>query len=1113
MVEFQEQRAEYARHYHAQGHDPEQALKEQAARGKPVPNAPVYLESGTTGRAPVFGGKGAEVMGLGGEYDRSRFLAAVDGRYHLGGGALTDVNYKASRKTRTSKKTPYDFGEFVISAGKSWSIAIGMARTALERALLKGIVDQAITRAVEHMESLARVRVTRDGVTRWEAPVGVQYADFDHAHNRRGDSHCHRHIALMRHAMCRDGRIRTLDMSIFMQAQYEIDAVLKTELTRLACEAGYELEMTANGPELRRVPKKLREACSTGTQEIAAFLKLQGVDFERATHNQKAWANSKTKLAKVKFDEQHLENITREKFASAGFDYDTFDVAPERASYSVPPERSAREAVALALEEFHERSDVVRSRYALSFAAARYRGWAGDIAELATEIDRLFERGYLVQRGDGTGLAAKSGAKLTSQFAIERERSAVELYKRGVGKGQPVGDTATLRRVVEELEFDICVKRGDAAATLSAGQVAMIESALQSPDRVVVCEGDPGTGKTTGMSAVYRVAHQAGWQCLGLAPSDQARDALSAAGVKCETVQFATRSDAFWEQVDAKTVIIVDEAGMVDAADMRKLLVMAEKRGARVQLVGDRKQLQSVGAGTPFARIASCAKKLGTLVELTEMNRARTVENKALHLLSRDDQVRALQKLMQPSVAAGDQVVLRDELRSGRRVTLLDVTGRDGTVRAALDISAVSCPQVASWPRGDLLKVNSIQGDRLELSGPGATSAMVTLEEGGPAGRVWSNSSAAARYDYLARQYAELVPKERFCTPIIVDTNADLAALTAAIRAKLSIAGVFEVRTFESRHLEVAQHLTSTTYAEGDCIRINSKGEGFAKGEVLRVLYVERDRLRVLAADGREKTFIPSRDGLRASLGEAETCRLGVGDFVRFTAKWPDADIRNGDRGVITAIDGLGSATVDIVDWEGVKRGTRELELGKGLVALRAGYVATVHALQGGTMNRGFYLAGSTSRNAFLVGATRFRDGFTLVADAGTKKRLEALALRVRRDQHKEPALPTAEDVARRFHRPAVNAAWPADRSRLFGADGRARFVAFPSKAEMTDDTMRYFLREAKRIHGDRCLIDGRPEFVALARRVALENPDLCISVYQRKLRELPRNGAAALGA
>ncbi|MBA2723031.1 MAG: AAA family ATPase [Methylibium sp.] len=1109
MVEFQEQRAEYARRYHAQGHDAEEAANEHAARAKPVPKAQVYLESGTTGRAPVFGGKGAAVMGLAGDYDRVRFLAAVVGRYQLDGSTLTDVNYKASRKTRTSKKTPYDFGEFVISAGKSWSIAIGMARTALERALLKGIVDQAITRAVEHMESLARVRVTRDGVTRWEAPVGVQYADFDHAHNRRGDSHCHRHIAVMRHAMCRDGRIRTLDMSIFMQAQYEIDAVLKTELTRLACEAGYEIEMTAHGPELRRVPKKLREACSTGTQEIAAFLELQGVDFERATHDQKAWANSKTKLAKVKFDEQHLENITRQKFASAGFDYDAFDVAPERASYPVPPAHSARDAVALALEELHERSDVVRSRYALSFAAARYRGWAGDIAELTAEIDHLFERGYLVQRGDGTGLAAQGGAKLTSQFAIERERSAVDLYKRSVGKGQAIDDAATLRRVIEELERDIRAKTGDARARLSDGQVAMIQSALLSPDRIVVCEGDPGTGKTTGMSAVNRVAHEAGWQCLGLAPSDQARDALTAAGVQSETVQFAIRSDAFWEQVDGKTVLIIDEAGMVDAADMRELLVAAEKRGARVQLVGDRKQLQSVGAGTPFARIASCAKKLGTLVELTEMNRARTVQNKALHVLSRDDQVRALQKLMQPSVAAGDRVALRHELRNGGRVTVVDVVGRDGAVRTALDINAASWLQVASWPCGGLLKVTSVQGDRLELSGPGSTRAMLILEDGGPAGRVWSNSSAAARYDFVARRYAELAPKERFCTPIIVDTNADLGGLTAAIRAKLNIAGVFEVRTFESRHLEVAQHLTSTSYEVGDCIRINSKGEGFAKDEVLTVLLVERDRLRVLTADGREKTFIPSRDGLRASLGEAETCRLGVGDFVRFTAKWSDADIRNGDRGVITAIDVLGSATVEVIDWDGVKRGTRELELGKGLVALRAGYAATVHALQGGTMNRGFYLAGSTSRNAFLVGATRFRDGFTLVADIGTKKRLEALAVRVQRYQHKEPALPTAEDIARRFRRPAVNAAWPADRSQLFGVDGRARFVAFPAQAELTEETMRYFLREAKRIHGDRCLLDGQPEFVELACRVALENPD-GIAVCERRPQALRRSRVAA---
>lgn len=1091
MVEFQEQSAGYAARYHGQGHDAKAALQEEADRqaGK------VYLESGTLGRAPVFDGNGRAAMGMAGDYARTRFLAAVDGVYKIDG-VNVDVNNKKSRQTGTSKKNPYDFGEFVVSANKSWSIAIGMAK-GNERVLLEGILQESMNDAFRHMESLMRVRVTENGVTRWERPVGVVAARFDHAHNRRGDSHRHEHWALMRHAMCQDGKIRTLDMSICMQAQHEIDAVLKTSFARRAAAAGYQLEMTANGPELALAPLALREAMSNGTSEIEAFLKKHGIDFDQASHDQKSWANAMTKMAKVQFSEEHIERITREKFAAAGFDYDAFSTAPEREGYTLKATTDARKAIALALEDIHERKDVIQSRYVLSLTAARYSEWSLSVDEISKEIDHLVATGYLVFRGEGTGLASRGAGKMTSQFAIERERSAVELYKRGIEKSQAITDAAGAQRVIEAIEQDIRQKTGIADARLSAGQVAMIQTALLSVDRVTVTEGDPGTGKTTGMQAVKNAAEAAGWTCVGFAPSDQARDALTSSGVKSETVQFATRSDAFWEQIDNRTIIIIDEAGMVDAGEMRTLLQKAEQKGARVQLVGDRKQLQSVGAGMAYARIATYAKTRGALVELTEMNRARTVDNKSMHMLSRDDQLASLQKLMQPGIARKDSVTLRDVAQAdGTSKTFIDVTGHDGRPRASIELDAQKSAALASLPRGQVYKVDAVNRTTvtLQVSDNGGVVDLVMVD-GGPAGKVWSNTSAVARYDYLARRYTELAPEEAYRTPIIVDTNVDLAGVTEAIRKKLNIESIYEVQTFESRNMEIAKHMSSTSYEVGDCIKINQKGDGFSKGELLTVLAVERDKVRVRAQDGKERDFIPSQHGMRATLGEVETCKLGVGDFVRFTAKWAEVGVRNGDRGVIRAIDKTGKATVDIIDWDGVKRETKELELGKGPVGIRAGYAATVHALQGGTMDAGFYLASNTSRNSWLVAATRFRYGFELIADVNTKKTLEALAIRAQTHQHKESALPSREDIAHQARKPMVNAAWPADRTQLVDADGRIRFMPYPVQVEMTRANVAVFLQEAKQMHGSEVLIDGGPRFVEMAKEVAASRPDLGVTV------------------
>ncbi len=56
-------------------------------------------------------------------------------------------------------------------------------------------------------------------------------------------------------------------------------------------------------------------------------------------------------------------------------------------------------------------------------------------------------------------------------------------------------------------------------------------------------------------------------------------------------------------KLDKKTVLIVDEAGMLSTHDMRLLLKTAEKTGATVIAVGDTRQLSPIGPGGPFQRI------------------------------------------------------------------------------------------------------------------------------------------------------------------------------------------------------------------------------------------------------------------------------------------------------------------------------------------------------------------------------------------------------------------------------------------------------------------------------------------------------------------------------
>ena len=51
-------------------------------------------------------------------------------------------------------------------------------------------------------------------------------------------------------------------------------------------------------------------------------------------------------------------------------------------------------------------------------------------------------------------------------------------------------------------------------------------------------------------------------------------------------------------------LVVVDEASMVGSRDMAELLRLAAKHGDKVVLVGDQNQIQAIGAGRPFDRLA-----------------------------------------------------------------------------------------------------------------------------------------------------------------------------------------------------------------------------------------------------------------------------------------------------------------------------------------------------------------------------------------------------------------------------------------------------------------------------------------------------------------------------
>ncbi len=149
-------------------------------------------------------------------------------------------------------------------------------------------------------------------------------------------------------------------------------------------------------------------------------------------------------------------------------------------------------------------------------------------------------------------------------------------------------------------------------------------SAVAGADRLVVVVGPAGAGKTNMLEAAVRDLHHQHRHVLGLAPTAQAAAVLhDDTGADCDTVakllyeldqHDSTRP---WPIPPAGATILVDEAAMLNTADLYRLVVHTEQRRWRLALVGDFHQLQPVGRGGMFNELCDTTRS----IELEELHR------------------------------------------------------------------------------------------------------------------------------------------------------------------------------------------------------------------------------------------------------------------------------------------------------------------------------------------------------------------------------------------------------------------------------------------------------------------------------------------------------------
>ncbi|MGB9113299.1 MAG: AAA family ATPase [Acidimicrobiales bacterium] len=211
---------------------------------------------------------------------------------------------------------------------------------------------------------------------------------------------------------------------------------------------------------------------------------------------------------------------------------------------------------------------------------------------------------------------------------IALERKGLRAY--GEGRSAVVGIVP--RELVEQVFSD------ERFARLSDEQRRFVESLTTSGMRIQAGVGAAGSGKTTALEAAVACWQAAAYRVLGTAVGGTQAVVLSEeTGVECRTVasviaRHVDHGDT--SIIDARTVVLVDEASLLSTKDFVALAKAVDERGATLRLVGDPAQHSAVAAGGMFRHLVE--RHPEEVPQLSHLYRQRGPEMEQVRLANKE---------------------------------------------------------------------------------------------------------------------------------------------------------------------------------------------------------------------------------------------------------------------------------------------------------------------------------------------------------------------------------------------------------------------------------------------------------------------------------------------
>lgn len=558
-------------------------------------------------------GRGANGLGLRGKVERHELQQLFAG-YAPRGGALVQ---NAGHKTRSVGL------DLTLSFPKSVSVLWAVAPYAVRREV-EAAAREAVAAVVDYLESTAAITRRGRGGQRHER-AGLAAAVFQHCASREGEVQLHYHTVVVNVGLRPDGTTGALEMRPFFHHKMAAGAVGRAAMAAaLERRLGLVIQRDGDFFQVAGIPPALLRALSTRRQQILEHLGEIG----RSSAAAASVANLATRAVKGEVARREVIHHCRQTASQYGFGPGEVDRLLNRQRRRV--------------------DSVAEGQRILQAAAMRLTASASHFT--AFDLVR-----YAAIEAQGRGMTADQVRAVVAQ-ALEASPEFVPL---GSWREQEQFTTRAMLGVERTMLTTVESWRNDSQHRVAAGAVerviqsrpTLLEEQRQAirqltgaAGRLQVLTGLAGTGKTYTLDTCREIWDQAGYRVVGAALAGKAaRELERGAGIESDTLamrlrQFeraeaaangavasrrgavATRSPG---GLDARTIVVVDEAAMVDSRRMAQLVAAVDRHQAKLVLVGDERQLQPIGPGGAFAAFAQRVEK----AELQAVMRQRIVAN------------------------------------------------------------------------------------------------------------------------------------------------------------------------------------------------------------------------------------------------------------------------------------------------------------------------------------------------------------------------------------------------------------------------------------------------------------------------------------------------------